>query len=145
MTMRQIFLIISMGVLLSAEFSRDDTGVVADSRTNLLWQDLYGNGDGAITQATWQDALIYCEELTFGGNSDWRLPNMVELKSIREIGKIKPSISSVFKMTTSNYYWTSTAPASSTINAWVVDFYNGHGSWNSKQNSSLVRCVRGGL
>ena len=144
--MRHIFFIIVISVVvLYAEFSRDKAGIVSDSRAALFWQDSYRDNGDKIKQTTWQDALIYCEELTLGGNSDWRLPNMVELKSIRDVGKVKPAISSVFKMTTPNYYWSSTTPASNTSNAWVVDFYNGHGHWNSKKNNSLVRCVRGGL
>ena len=144
--MRYIFFIISMGaVVLYAEFSRDNVGIVSDSRTNLLWQDSYRDNEGNIKQTTWQDALIYCEELTLDGKSDWRLPNMVELKSIRGVGEVKPAISSVFQMTISNYYWSSTTPTSSTNDAWVVDFYDGQGSWNSKKSNSLVRCVRGGV
>ena len=146
MIMRHIFFIIVMSVVvLYAEFSRDKEGMVFDSRTNLLWQDSYRDNGDKIKQTTWQDALIYCEELTLGGNSDWRVPNIVELKSIKDVGRVKPAISAIFKITRPSYYWASTTPSSSTSNAWGVDFYNGHGHWNSKKTNGAVRCVRGGL
>ncbi|MCK5853922.1 MAG: DUF1566 domain-containing protein [Sulfurovaceae bacterium] len=143
--MRQIFLMISVSMILFATFSRDNLGVVTDSRTNLVWQDSYKNNDGVINRTTWEDALIYCQELRLTNNSDWRLPNMIELKSIKEINRLKPSINLIFKNTVSSHYWSSTTPSSNTTDAWMVNFFNGHGSWKNKKNSSLVRCVRGGL
>jgi hypothetical protein len=61
-----------------AEFTRDDVhGIVADSTTDLMWQD-----HERLGHENWQDAIDYCEDLTLGGYSDWRLPNINELQTI---------------------------------------------------------------
>jgi len=44
--------------------SRGSSGVVADSKSGLAWQDNYADNGGEIKKATWQDALVYCHELT---------------------------------------------------------------------------------
>jgi hypothetical protein len=98
------FSLIMMSTSLWGAFSRDSSGVVADSATGLAWQDDYSDNGGDIKSATWQDALIYCEELTLGGISDWRLPNIRELKSIVDDSISVPAISSVFQNFTSNFY-----------------------------------------
>jgi hypothetical protein len=138
------FSLIMMSTSLWGAFSRDSSGVVADSATGLAWQDDYSDNGGDIKRATWQDALIYCEELTLGGISDWRLPNIRELKSIVDDSRYDPAISSVFQNITSNFYWSSTTYASDSSYAWYVTFYYGYDYWNAKTSEYYVRCVRGG-
>jgi len=139
------FLIISTS--LWGAFSRDSSGVVADSKSGLAWQDNYVNNGGDIKSATWQDALVYCHEITLGGQSDWRLPNIRELKSIVDDSKFNPAINSIFQnFPFNNYvYVSSTTDASDSSNVWDVNFYNGGStSSGSKTDERLVRCVRGG-
>jgi len=143
--MRRILLImIGASLLLHASFSRDSSGVVADSTTGLAWQDAYSDSGDTIKRATWQDALVYCEELSLGGESDWRLPNKNELFSIIDMSKYDSAISSVFTNVTSNFYWSSTSLAYDSSNAWVVHFGLGHVYRSSKTYECYVRCVRGG-
>jgi len=144
--MRRILLImIGASLILHASFSRDSSGVVADSVTGLAWQDDYSDNAGEIKSATWQDALVYCKELSLGGKSDWRLPNYNELFSIVDTSRYNPAISSVFTNVTTDGYWSSTTVASDTSYAWVVTFNYGYDYWGSKSYESYVRCVRGGL
>ena len=138
------FSLIMMSTSLWGAFSRDSSGVVADSATGLAWQDDYSDNGGDIKRATWQDALVYCEELSLGGKSDWRLPNIIELYSIVDRSKYNPTISLVFQNITSNPYWSSTTSASGSSNAWIVNFYNGNNNRHDKTNEYYVRCVRGG-
>ena len=140
--MRRILLImIGASLLLHASFSRDSSGVVADSATGLAWQDDYSDNGGDIKRASWQDALVYCEELSLGGKSDWRLPNRNELFSIVDMSKYDPFISSVFTNVTSDDYWSSTTFAPDSSYAWYVLFSNGYVSWNDKRLIYSVRCV----
>jgi len=91
-----VSLILVFGVvsLLHAEFVRDNSKeVVVDKSTNLMWQD--DNDVKSITK-TWVEAINYCENLTLGGYTDWRLPNINELKSIVDYTKAEPAISSEF-------------------------------------------------
>ncbi len=143
--MRRILLImIGASMLLYSALSRDSSGVISDNKSGLAWQDDYSDNGGSIKSATWQDALIYCEELTLGGQNNWRLPNIRELKSIVDDTKYDSAISSVFQNVTSNYYWSSTSYASDSSNAWSVYFNNGYDYRNDKTNENYVRCVRGG-
>ena len=136
---------IGASLFLYAGFSRDSSGVVADSATGLAWQDDYSDNGGEIKKASWQDALVYCKELSLGGKNDWRLPNIRELKSIVDDTKYNPAINSVFTNVTSDGYWSATTTASDSSNAWSVTFYNGYDCWNSKTYEDYIRCVRGGL
>jgi len=119
-------------------------GVVTDSKTTLEWQDDYSDNENNIKSANWTDAIDYCESLSLNGQSDWRLPNKKELLSIVDYGTFNPAISSVFKMTTSNYYWSSTTNASGTNSAWGVNFSGGGTNYYYKSDNKYVRCVRAG-
>ena len=142
--MRQIFMIMGMSMLLSAGFSRDNTGVVTDSITGLKWQDDYSDNGGVFKESTWQEALTYCQELRLGNSTDWRLSNIVELKSIRKTNGERPAIDKAFQHSSDDFYWSSTTPIRNTGNAWGIDFYDGLSSQGSKTEIHLVRCVRGG-
>ncbi len=143
--MRQIFMIMGMSMLLSAGFSRDNTGVVTDSLTGLQWQDDYSDNDGSFKELTWQEALTYCQELRLGNSIDWRLPNIVELKSIRKTSGERPAIDKSFLNSSDDFCWSSTTPIRNTGNVWGIDFYDGLSSQGSKTEIHLVRCVRGGV
>jgi len=56
----------------------DDTSsdVWTDSISGLVWQ----NGDAC--GFNWEEANSYCENLSWGGFSDWRLPTISELRSL---------------------------------------------------------------
>jgi hypothetical protein len=60
-------------------FVDNGNGTVTDTSTGLTWQQ--ATAPGAYT---WKEALAYCENLTLGDRSDWRLPTLKELRSIRE-------------------------------------------------------------
>ena len=81
----------------------DDT--VFDRCTGLEWQrstaDTTGDGFFIITpdtnmdgieepedSRTWAAALTYCEDLEYAGHDDWRLPNVLELQSIVDYGRV---------------------------------------------------------
>ena len=116
-------------------------GIVIDTRTGLVWQD---NAAAATTTATWANAITTCENLVLGGYSDWRLPNINELKSIRDMSRSSSAIDTAFVNTVTGNYWSSTSYAAATTNAWLVDgFYDGGVNYNGKGNSYYVRCVRG--
>lgn len=138
--MRGFFLIMGMMVWLNA----GELGVVVDNKTGLAWQDDYADNGGEIKEATWQEALVYCEELSLGSRDDWRLPNIKELRSIVDRSRYDPAIDAVFTNVTSDYYWSSTTGVSDSSYAWSVYFKYGDDGWYSKTDENPVRCVRGG-
>lgn len=100
----------------------------------LMWQDNYESK--SITR-DWYGAKKYCSNLSLVGYSDWRLPNIDELKNLY---KKKDKL----KNFTSNGYWSSTTNASYTSYAWGVYFDYGYSHNYYKANSDYVRCVRAG-
>lgn len=100
-----------------------DTNCVYDNLTGLIWA---GNAslDGS---KSWEDALMYCEELTLGGRSDWRLPNRNELVSLIDNGQFNVALppNHPFAEVQTYYYWSATTSAHNTPGAWCVNMGNG--------------------
>ena len=109
--------------------------VVTDSTTGLMWQKEYATGK------TWQQALKYCEDSTYAGYSDWRLPNKNELASLLDPGKSSAPYSN-FPDMPSDWFWSSSTYVYYTYSAWGVYFDHGLVVSNNKTYSSSVRCVR---
>ena len=115
--------------------------VVVDNNTGLMWQQKIS------IKYKWDDAVSYCNSLSDGGYSDWRLPTPQELMTIIDNSNTKePSIDTTyFPNTPSNYFWSSSTVVSNTSFAWFVDFTSGNmnGTTGYKANTNYVRCVRG--
>ncbi|MGK5090932.1 DUF1566 domain-containing protein [Deltaproteobacteria bacterium TL4] len=130
-----------VNVVYAASFTDNADGTVTDNESGLIWQKADDN-----TARNWETALTYCEGLTLGGRTDWRLPSKNELQSIVDYSVYSPAINSTyFPNTKSSNYWSSTTSASYTSYAWYVYFYNGYVDGYYKTNTNYVRCVRGGL
>ena len=119
-------------------FSRDDTkNVVTDSVYKLMWQD----GE-EIFKGDYDEAVKYCENLTFAGFEDWRLPTINELISITDKSKFDPAINPAFKSVNSDMYYSFTKSAESMSNVWVVFFRNGVSIRQDASFRYFARCVR---
>ena len=138
--MKQILLMIGVSVLLFANFTRNGD-IVTDTTMNLQWQD---NNDAQTVLKTWIEAINYCENLTLGGYSDWRLPNINELKTIADETTYSPAIVDAFTNVSLGNYWSSTTYATSGGAALYVHFDYLSAGFRSKQNQEHVRCVRTG-
>lgn len=128
-------------------------GTVTDMRTGLMWKqcaeglDGAGCETGALQTFTWREALALADTSTFGGYTDWRLPNVKELFSLVEDCRWGPSINTNhFPNTPSEWFWSGSPQyADDTRKAWGVYFGDGHVSdWLRWQGYWLVRLVRGG-
>jgi hypothetical protein len=129
----------------------DTEPVVQDNVTGLVWQGCIARLSGAscasgnATGYKWSDALAYCDDLDWGGHTDWRLPDAYELPSIVDSGRMKPATDlAAFPETSSADFWSSSSYASNVSNAWFFSFEHGGGGYGAKTNSYRVRCVRGG-
>lgn len=112
--------------------------IVTDSTTSLMWQKEY------VTGKSWQQALKYCEDSTYAGYSDWRLPNKNELASLSNYGKSSAPYS-YFPGMPSNYFWfwSSSTCIGDIDAAWGVDFELGVYCKEKTSAKNLnVRCVR---
>lgn len=118
---------------------------VTDQTTGLVWarcsvgQSWDGsNCTGSAVVLTHEAAFQYAHS-----QIGWRLPNVKELASLADRGCRAPSIdSSVFPAVSSYWYWTSTAYAGVTDNAWFVRFSDGLVDVNIRRAEYAVRLVR---
>jgi hypothetical protein len=139
--------------LLGAPYTDSGIGTITDSATGLIWQKCsaglgttLGNcSTGSISSYTWSSAISYCEGLTLGSRSDWRLPNINELGSIIDYTKSSnPTIDlTAFPNTQSYYYWSSSTNIQGINSAWNVVFDGGKVNSFGKDSSYYVRCVTG--
>lgn len=132
--------------MVSAAFVDNGNGTVTDTATGLMWRQASADTNGGGPDyMNWQSALAYCENLTFAGHSDWRLPNIQELRSIVDYSTYSPAIdTSAFPDTVSLNYWSSTTYAQYSDDAWRVTFSSGIDNYGHKSNGLYVRAVRGG-
>ncbi len=128
---------------------------ITDMATTLMWKQCSegqandGTCSGSASDHTWQSALQIPQALNtgggFAGHSDWRLPNIKELRSIVEVACQGPAINEIrFPNTSARNYWSSTLSVDNTSNAWRVEFDKGETSASRSARSSLylVRLVR---
>lgn len=113
--------------------------VVTDNLTGLMWTHDGNAPDPADCTASsgltmsWQEALDYVTCLntnTYLGHSDWRLPNINELKSLINYGEADNAawlnnVSQGFSNVQGAAYWTSTTCSPATTNAWTINMPDG--------------------
>ena len=121
-------------------FVDNGDGTVTDHCTGLMWQKDTGNSGNPLN---WCGALAYCENLELAGHEDWRLPNVRELQSIVDYGRVAPSIDPVFGALPSGY-WSSTSYAGTPSIANYVGFHGGTVNRDAKAIAGPVRAVRSG-
>ena len=132
---------------------------------NLIWSDRSSNG------MNWSNAKQYCENLTEGGFTDWRLPTISELKTTIQNcqsggSSCKVSDSCLWadscwsnscycdgRNNNEGYYsklgddgnvwlWSSSTPSDYPFHAWHVNFKNGYVKHYITSDKYFVRCVR---
>ena len=126
----------------SSRFSiQSDTNCVMDNLTGLVWA-----RNANLAALPWSDAISFCENLTYGGCNDWRLPNRSELDSLVDAGRTRPALPAghPFEDVQNDIYWTSTTYVMNTDYAWTMHAYYGDLSRSSKTWGCQVWPVRGG-
>jgi len=123
-----------------------ETGCITDNLTGLMWDQ---SGDTSIGKKTWSDALIDCSGLSLGGHSDWRLPNLKELRSLVNYQQSDQAVwlnGQGFTGVQVDSYWSSTtsAPSTSTSAAWFVVMGFGDVEYSNKTFDYYVLAVRSG-
>ena len=116
----------------------------------------------------WNDALNYCANLNEGGHSDWRLPNIDELRTLIQnhsgtqtggscpisekarklagrdwtkdcVGRDGSNFS---KLGDTGWFWSSSTQSDYTDSTWLVYFTDGRVINGNKSDRYYVRCVR---
>jgi hypothetical protein len=126
------------GTSATGTFTDNGNGTATDMLTGLTW------GQQETVEMTWEEALSFCEKLAYGGYTDWRLPNIKELRSISDDQLAKPSVSTtLFPRATAGSYWSSTTESRHSDQGWFVNFESGLVGHELKTVKHFVRIVRG--
>lgn len=123
-------------------FSATNNGdTITDYATGLEWQQSNAQEGIDDYQFTWSAALSYCEALSLGGLTGWRLPNIKELQSIVDYTNETTGLNSLFTFngydsntpTTGPFFWASTSHKDNGYGTYVCF---GH-CWNSDFSSDI--------
>jgi hypothetical protein len=110
-------------------------------------------------QESWGAAIVDCIRRNVGGTVGWRLPSVVELRSVLDPSLPAPFVpASAFTISTSDttpavrtaFYWSATTFSNGPTNAWSVFLSGGVGGGGVAGNDKLdavsdfrAWCVRG--
>ena len=114
---------------------KENWQVITDTKTGLVWSKDTANWKN------WQQAKQYCENLTTWWKTNWRLPDITELRSITNRSCYDPATYSEFNFVGSNSYWSSVAAAGNSGYVWYLNFSSGYTNRLDKIFSSYVLCV----
>lgn len=125
-------------------FILNGNGTVTDTITGLMWQQTDGG------EVTIENAQLYCDTLTLGSYTDWRLPNAHESFSILNHQYANPALDvTVFTTTLAGYWWTSNRQANDSNKVWATNSGGGIGNHPKTETISAggskrfnVRAVR---
>ena len=109
--------------------------VIKDLTTGLMWQKIYPDKTFG-----WADALKYCEDLSYAGYTDWRLPNKNELASLLDYDKTSKPYTAFPGMNAANTFWSSSSYTEKSV--WTVNYNGGSVYDEFKTYYFDVRCVR---
>ncbi len=125
--------------------------MVQDHNTGLVWEVKSPNAvdvNYAGRQYTFVQASDFVTEMNrnaFGGFTDWRLPNLQELRSIVDYNLYSPALAKEFgKDCPSSFFWSKDPYGPAPDLVWGIYFSYGCGICYPKDNRYSVRVVRGG-
>ena len=110
---------------------------IIDKTTGLIWQN---NNDKILRN--WNEAKKYCEDISIGGYTKWRLPTRAELSSLVKYDTYKPATDSIFGYTANSGYWSIDNVKLNNHSRWIVNFEYGNESLASKTSKYYTRCVK---
>ena len=108
---------------------------MTDTLTGLVWVRA-----PVFTSYTWYSALAYANNLNLCGYTDWRLPNIIEFKSLVNSATTTPAafLNAQGFSVYANPYWSSTTQAAYPANAWYLSLGDGLATTGAKDGTSGV-------
>ena len=135
------------------DLTDNEDGTVTDNLTGLVWEQK--TEENETYSYTYNDAITYCNELTLGGYSDWRIPTRKEYSTILNFGRVSPAMDTnyfpYYSYTTANevYYWTYSDYYNDSSQVWriLISFGLIENGPKTEDPPILhkVRCVRGDI
>lgn len=115
-------------------------GTVSDRLTGLMWTQNAQQGGSSLA---WTAALDYVAGMNAGsrpnyGLSGWRMPNLIEARSLLDLGRPvgNPELSEGHPFINIGYLWTSTTTAFNPSQAWAVSTTQGR-VWNYNKTTGF--------
>ena len=134
----------------NSRFTDGGNGTITDNMTGLVWL----KNVGCYGTKNWPDGLAAINNLAHGAcdltdNSaagDWRLPNVLELRSLRDLSNNKWIMNHGFSNVPNlEHYWTSSGMVpDATNNAWVVSVFDSNVQSAAKAGLYGIWAVRSG-
>lgn len=128
----------------TTRFLDNNNQTVSDTLTGLMW-----TKNSNLSSGNWQQALDYVAGMNSGtnpnlGHTDWRLPNIHEIRSLISLGNIFPALSSGHPFTgvSSSVYWSSTTYQYSLTAAWTSQVWSATKYFTGKTASAVIWPVR---
>lgn len=131
----------------SPRFVDNGNGTVTDALTGLMWIKAPHALSGNDYVKSWSGGLSLCNALVFAGHDDWRLPNLFELQSLRDLSQTSMATwlnSQGFSGIKTPWYWSATVDAGNTANAWIININDGFPLSQSQAYGRYAWPVRGG-
>ena len=97
---------------------------VTDNLTGLVWEQK--TEESEKNTYTYSAAISYCENLSLGGNDDWRIPTRREFSTIMNHGRLSPSLDTTYfphytdTSPSEVLYWTSSEYHVDPTQVWIV-------------------------
>lgn len=115
---------------------------VLDPVSGLTWQ-----ARDDAKERTQAEAIDFCAGLETEGApaGTWRLPTVIELVTLVDLGRANPAIDQAFPDVSRLNYWSSTAVATGSTMGWSVRFGVGEVMPMVSTNRGPAKCVRGAL
>lgn len=114
-------------------FTDNGNGSITDNMTGLEWIKDPHSLSGNASKENWSNAITFCQELTYAGHSDWRVPSRRELVSLIDYETLRLTDGNPFiGIKLDAGYWSGTTFAYSTSRAWSVLMANGYWDFSSK-------------
>ena len=129
-----------------------------DQETGVVWEASPGDTSfpaDAVVDSTdtvnWDTARGHCLNKSVGGTEGWRLPSVVEFKSLADSSNSSPALPTShpfndIQSATDTFYWTATSDANEgSTSAWALRFEGGEALLLGKGSVLFVWCARSGM
>lgn len=123
---------------LASWFVDKGNATVTDSHSGRTW--VKASSPIAVQ---WAAANGYCAGLDVAGYTDWRLPSLAELQTLRDIAAAPPTAVTALAATPKEFFWTASPVSAAAKPAyWTLFFNGGFTAFSEATASHYVRCVR---
>lgn len=140
MKLLNILILVFTFSYLNADLVRVSDTIIQDTKTKFLWED---TKEVKTQKRTFNEALLYCNNLKINDETNWKVPTFVALFSIVNTKLYNPTLSKEFNHFVSDNYWTNKTFGHATSGeAFVVDFLSGAFNRKSMDDKFYVRCYK---